>query len=179
MSNRDVDFAAVLDAVLGRSPLTGGVPDGVDASVRARALRLIAAGRAAIEQPAPSRKTLRRAESIFRAALRDAKPGLLRLVFDSWLQPAPALRYEGADRPRFLRYDGPCTVELQISSLGGRVELRGQIDPADAASEARLQIGKRVRRAAISAAGTFAFEGLAHGTASLQIGETRVEAVPL
>jgi len=175
MSNREVNFAAVLDAVLGR----GQMPDGVDASVRARALRLIAAGRAANEQPAPSRKALRRANSIFRAAFRDAKPGLLRLVFDSWLQPAPALRYEGADRPRFLRYDGPSTVELQISSVGGRVELRGQVDPADAAAEARLQIGKRTRRAAISASGTFVFEGLAHGTVSLQIGEMRVEAVPL
>lgn len=179
MEEREVEFGAVLDALLGR----GSMPEGADAALVERAQQFVAAGRTVGEQPAPSRRALRRADKIFRSAARERKQSagldLLRLVFDSWLEPAPALRYEGGERPRFLRYAGAFTVELQILDVSGRVQLRGQVTPPDAATEARLQIGSRTRRAKIDTAGLFSFERLARGTVALRIGEMQIEGLPL
>ena len=179
MSKREMELGAVLDALMNR----GSMPEGADAAMIQRAQRLVATGRSVCEQPAPSRRALRRADKLFRSAARErqrtAGMDLLRLVFDSWLEPAPALRYEGGDRPRFLRYAGAFTVELQILDVSGRVQLRGQVTPSDAATEARLQVGSRTRLAKIDAAGSFSFEGIARGTALLAIGEMQIEGLPL
>ncbi|MHC4954231.1 MAG: hypothetical protein ACYTGZ_10095 [Planctomycetota bacterium] len=179
MAASDPDFALVLDALLGRAPM----PQGAGPATVRRAEQLLATGRSALAHGGPTRAQLRKADSIFRKAqrgrARDQKRGLLRVVFDSWLQPAPALRHRGAATPRFLRYEGACTVEVQIRAVGGRVELEGQVTPPDAASEAQLEIGGRTRRARIDGAGMFRFGGLHHGDATLVVGSTRVEGLPL
>ena len=66
MEEREVEFGAVLDALLGR----GSMPEGADAALVERAQQFVAAGRTVGEQPAPSRRALRRADKIFRSAAR-------------------------------------------------------------------------------------------------------------
>jgi len=177
MGGQQTDLSRVLDALAGREPW----PAKVDPEFRARAERLIERGRAVhAESPAP-KSALRKANRIFRNAMKKSadRPALLRLVFDSWFEPAPALRRAGPDSTRFFRYDGTCKLELQARETPHGVDLFGQIDPPDAASEVRVEIEGKQRRAAVDSAGSFRFARLPHGAARLVVGDSTIEGVPL
>jgi anti-sigma factor RsiW len=141
------------------------------ASCRARAdesQRLLGAGRRALSVPALSSRAKKRAVALFRREQRP-RPGVLRLVLDTLLRPAPALRAPGT-AARYLRFEGDVTVELQVSPQTRGVELRGQITPADAASEVIALSGKARRRARIEKDGTFVFRALPRRKMDLQVG---------
>jgi len=169
MGLRETELARLLEALSGRQPW----PESVDADQRARAERLLDRARSVhAEAPAPKR-ALRGAMRIFRAdrQQRTSRPGLLRLVFDSWLEPAPAVRGAGGESSRFLRFDGACRLEIQVRSTARGVELFGQVDPSDAAREARAEYAAKDRRVPIDPVGSFHFPRLPHGPLRIWIGD--------
>ena len=174
-----VAFAALLDHLAGRTaPQVAAHLEACPAcAVRAAdARRLLAAGRRAAAAPAPSRRALRRARAIFREAHAPPQVSLLRLVLDSLTRPAPALRRAGAKATRFLRYEGAVTVELQLTPTATRqrIDLHGQLTPADFAGEVVLEAGRVRRTVPVTADGTFVVRGVPKRDVELRIGTARI-----
>jgi hypothetical protein len=119
-----------------------------------------------------------RAMRIFREFAR-ARPSVLRLVLDSLAgaAPVPALRARAA-RTRFLRFEGEVTVEVEVSVARRGLDVRGQVTPRGDAAEVRLR-GRRVRRAAVAADGTFVVRGVSPGPVVLEVGRLRTEGLVL
>jgi len=176
MGSNEFELARMLDALSGRQPW----PATVDAEQRARAERLLERARSVHAEAPASKRALRAALRIFRAHRKErtARPGLLRLVFDSWLEPAPAVRGAGGESSRFLRFDGKCRLEIQMRSTARGVELFGQVDPSDFAPEARAEYADKVRRAAIDPEGSFHFARLPHGALRIRIGDLANLEIP-
>ena len=177
MSVTHVGLASLFDHLAGRDDprVVRHLTDCPPCAARAAwASRLIAAGRRAGSAPRPSRRALARAASIFRRHHRAPQPSVLQLVLDSLLRPAPALRAATAAPTRFLRYEGEATLELQITPVGRRVELRGQVTPADVASEVVLRAGTVRRRRKLAADGTFVIRAVPRGEVEIEVGPVRV-----
>ena len=119
----------------------------------------------------------RRAIALFRREQRP-QPGLLRLVLDSLLKAAPALRAAGT-ATRYLRFEGDVTLELQVAPRKHGVELRGQITPADAASEVTVLSTKVQRRVRVQEDGTFVFRLVSRRKVDLQIGDVFIRDLEL
>ncbi len=171
MSARHPTLAALMDQRSGRKSQATATHLSACAACRARAdesQRLLEAGRRALSVPALSSRAKKRAVALFRRE-QQPQPGLLRLVLDTLLRPAPALRAAGT-AVRYLRFDGDVTVELQVAPQKRGVELRGQITPADAASEVIALSAKARRRARVEKDGTFVFRSLPRQKMDLQIG---------
>lgn len=149
------------------------------AALRDKAERFLHAGARAIAAPQPSRRALQRAVRIFREAQAPGRSAVLRLVLDSLLRPAPALRTQAATPTRFLRYEGRVTVEIQIAPGARGVELRGQITPADHTPEVVLLAGKTRRKSRVEADGTFVLSGVPKRTVELRIGDARIPDLEL
>jgi hypothetical protein len=176
------DFGALLDHLAGRTDgevarHLGSCPS--CAALAETAGRLLGAGRRALAAPRPSRRAMQRAMRIFREARAPARPSLLELVLDSLLDAAPALRAAAAPAPRFLRFHGRVTVEIQATPAAKGVDLRGQLLPADFASEVLLTSGRLRRRAGVAEDGTFLFEGVPRRTVDLAIGDARIANLAL
>lgn len=174
MSARHPSLAALMDQLSGRESRATATHLSACASCRARAdeaRRLLLTGRRALSAPALGARGKRRAVALFR---REQRPqaGLLRLVLDTLLRPAPALRAAGAagTAARYLRFEGDMTVELQVTPRNRGVELRGQITPADAASEVIARSAKARRRAPVQRDGTFVFRSLPLRRVDLRFG---------
>lgn len=182
MGTDHLSLPALLDLLLGRGDeaSAGHLQDCAHCSEQsAVARRLLAAGRGAVENHKPGRSAMARAMRAYREARAPAAPTLLRLVLDSLLRPAPALRTVAAPA-RFLRYEGPATIELQITPVAGGVELRGQITPADFALEVGVvtQSG-RTLRVQVAPDGTFLFARLRHGRVGIEAGPARIPDLTL
>ncbi|MHC4410694.1 MAG: carboxypeptidase-like regulatory domain-containing protein [Planctomycetota bacterium] len=159
-------FPEILDALRGRTEL----PSDADPATLREAELLLERGRAATEKV--PRAWIRRA-----AKLARAKPRLFAVVFDSWFEPQPALRRAGtAAAPRFLRLQGPLTIDLEIAPNG---TLLGQLEPPDRVREVRVEAGGRVRRAKVGPDGTFRFRSLPRGSATLEVDGQRIEDLPI
>ena len=169
-SARDT-FPHLLDALRGHSD----VPAGADPATLREAERLLERGGAvAADAPVP-RAWIRRARRLIRS-----KPRLFALVFDSWFEPRPALRGAAtASEPRFLRFEGPVTVDLEVTAGERTATLLGQLDPPDAHAVVRLHCGDRTRKAKIGPDGTFRFGAVPRGSATLELDRLRLEDVPI
>ena len=171
MSARHPSLAALMDQLSGRESRATATHLSACASCRARAdeaRRLLLTGRRALSAPALGARGKRRAVALFRREQRP-QPDLLRLVLDTLLRPAPALRAAGT-AARYLRFEGDMTVELQVTPRNRGVELRGQITPADAASEVIARSAKARRRAPVQRDGTFVFRSLPLRRVDLRFG---------
>ena len=177
MGDSHTDLVRALEALAGREPWPADLSPGL----RAQATRLLERVRAVGLEPAVPKRAAARALKVFRSSRKPASGAstLLRLVFDSWFEPAPALRAVGSVATRFLRFDGVVRVELQIRETPRGVELFGQVDPPASASTVQLEFEGKQRRTAIDAVGSFRFARLRHGAARLRIGDLTVEDVPL
>jgi hypothetical protein len=176
-----VSFARLLDHLAGREdPAVQKRMD--DATVPAEtvqaALRLLEAGRRAVAASVPSARLRKRATRVFREARApEARPGgLLRLVIDNVLRPAPALRTGAAAAARFLRFEGERTVELQATPRERGLELRGQVTPAHGIDTATLRAGGRTRTAPVDESGLFVFRRVRAGRIELDFGVARIVA---
>lgn len=181
MAGTHVSFARLFDHLAGfeSAQVSRHLQDCPVCTARSeRVASLLAAGRRAYRAPRPSRRNLARALRIFRQHRDASQPSILQLVLDSLLRPAPALRAT-ATPTRFLRYEGPATVELQVTPVRGRAELRGQITPPDFAAEAQLVSGTRKRRARVAADGTFLWRAVPHGEVEIRIGTVRITGLDL
>jgi hypothetical protein len=183
MVERHAGFAELMDHLAGReSPrLATHLGKCAECAGRARqAARLLAAGRRAMSAPAMSRKAQSRAMRIFRQSnQRSAGASTLRLVLDSLLRPAPAVRASQAPAKRFLRYEGKVGVDLQITREAGRIELRGQMTPAGYAQRVDASVRSKTFQAAVEADGTFVLRGLPPGPAELRLGDARILGLEL
>ncbi|MHC4932803.1 MAG: hypothetical protein ACYTGV_11505, partial [Planctomycetota bacterium] len=144
-----------------------------------RAARLLAAGRRALSAPKLSKKAMKRAVRVFRENLAPQQPATLRLVLDSLLRPAPALRATRASPARFLRYEGAATVELQVTPAARGVEVRGQVTPSGHADEVILRVGRASRRATVAEDGTFLLQRVPRGEVEIRVGPTRITGLTL
>jgi anti-sigma factor RsiW len=183
MAGTHVSFAMMFEHLAGseRAQVSRHLQDCPACAARAeRVASLLAAGRRALRAPRPSRKALKRAARIFREHRSASQPSILQLVLDSLLRPAPALRTAATASPtRFLRYEGVATVELQVTPVRGRVELRGQVTPPDFAAEALLVSGAKKRRGKVAADGTFLWRAVPHGEVEIRIGTVRITGLDL
>jgi len=128
-----------------------------------------------MKAPKPSKRALSRALRIFRDHHRPDRPGLLHLVLDSLLRPVPAVRSTAATPPRYLRYDGQITVELQLTAGSRGIDLHGQLTPPDYAREVEVCAGDRVlRRARVGVQGHFEMTNLPRREVEVRIGEARI-----
>lgn len=169
-SARDL-FPQVLESLCGRAAF----PSGADAASLREAERLIDRGRAVSAQAPVPRAWVRRAARLIRG-----KPRPFALVFDSWFQSQPALRRAStAASPRFLRFEGPVTIDIEIAPGRRGATLLGQLDPVDAVREVGLEAGGRERRAKVGKDGTFRFGSVPPGRATLECGGTRLEDLPI
>ena len=142
----------------------------------ARAHRLFLAGRRAIAAPVASQKLLRRALRIFRdERKRSSAPSVLRLVLDSLVRAAPAVRTGATKRDRFLRFEGAVTVELAVIAKARGVELRGQVLPADAVKSVSIG-GKRVP---VETDGTFVARNVPRGPTEIAVGAAKITGLTL
>ncbi|MEM8884767.1 MAG: hypothetical protein AAGD14_11910 [Planctomycetota bacterium] len=163
-------FEELLESLRGRVPAEPDHPE------RADALRLLRAGRAvAEEQPVP-RAWLRRAEGL----LAKQRPSRFRLVFDTWFQPQPALRRAPmSDAPRFLRFEGPNALDLEITAVPGGVRVMGQLEPPGGHDAVQLRVGDIEIEVPVAPDGTFRTKKLPRGSATMRIGAARIEDIPL
>jgi len=157
-----------LEALRGR-----GEPPADPARLR-EARSLLARGAAVAAEANVPRAWIRRA-----CRLAKRKKPAFALVFDSWFEPRPALRRAAADASRFLRFEGPVVVDLEVSVARGRATVLGQLEPPDAAKEVSLRAGGRTRKARVGADGTFRVGSLPRGRADLEIGGRTIEEIPL
>ncbi|MGQ0615218.1 MAG: hypothetical protein ACT4PV_15905 [Planctomycetaceae bacterium] len=178
MGDSHLDFADLLEEAAGR----GSAADSAHLASCARcreqlagAERLLDAGRRAVASPAPSQRLLARAVRLF----READSPRLRLAFDSFLHMAPALRSLAAAPPRFLRFEGAATVELQVSRTTRGFDVRGQVTPADFTKEVAFVAGPTVRRAKVESDGSFLLRRLARGCYRLEAGAAAFDALEL
>ncbi|MFQ5843949.1 MAG: hypothetical protein ACE5JG_03075 [Planctomycetota bacterium] len=140
--------------------------------------RLVAAGRRAAAAPRLSGRARRRALRVFREQVRPA-PSLLRLVVDSWLRAAPALRAGARAPARYLRFEGEVQVEIQVTAGARGRDLRGQLTPPDFAPEVVAVAGRTRRRAPVAGDGTFLLRGVPRRTVELQIGRASIRDLEL
>lgn len=147
-SNQPDPLERALEAAAGRAP-SGEAPTAevlaAEALAYAQALR---ATRLAVRAaPSCPRAVLRRAQALFeeRGAVR-----LLRLVFDSWREGAPATR--GAGHSRSLRYeDGERALDLRVTRpVSGEVLLQVAAQPAQPGLIAHLAVEGSKREPRIS-----------------------------
>ena len=132
-SNQPDSLERALEAAAGRAP--SGEAQSAEARAYAQALR---ATRLAVRAaPTCPQAILRRAQALFeeRGAVR-----LLRLVFDSWREGAPATR--GAGHSRSLRYeDGERALDLRVTRpVSGEVLLQVAAQPAQPGLIAHLAV---------------------------------------
>ena len=160
-------FDEILEALVGRGTPARGAPE---------AVRLLRAGRAVAAERALPRAWLRRASR----ALRAGRKGTFALVFDSWFRPQPALRRSPtADAPRFLRFEGAQTIELEISAVARGVRVLGQVEPPGSIARITIETeSKRVERT-VAGDGTFRTPVLPRGRATLRADGTVVGELPL
>ena len=141
-------LSRALDAVTGRE--TSGAPPTAAEREYAETLRL--SRRAVIEAPGCPTVALRRAQGLFRER---GTARVLRLVFDSWRETAPALR--GPGRVRTLRYeDLESALDVRVTRTpSGSVHLQFAAEPAREGLTARLEVtgSKRDRRISLDDAG--------------------------
>jgi hypothetical protein len=104
---------------------------------------------------------------------------VLRLVLDTLLRPAPALRTTRAAPTRFLRYEGEVTVEIQLGAGSRGVDLLGQLTPATHAREVEAIWDAGRRRARIDDEGVFRLRNLPRREIELRIGTTRITGLRL
>lgn len=149
-----------LDAACGRA-------SGADARTLAWAHRLRQTRQAARTSPACPRPVLRRAQAIFRER---GVARVLRLVYDSWRDAAPAargpgrartLRYEAGDRALDVRVTRPVSGEvlLQVAALPATPGLSVQCDldgvrrrprfPLDEHATGQIRLPPRARAVAV------------------------------
>jgi hypothetical protein len=179
---RHADFTLILDSLAGRGQrwVVGHLETCSSCAARAeRAARLLAAGRRAVSAPKLSKRAMKRALRVFRQHLASQQPGALRLVLDSLLRPAPALRATTASPARFLRYEGAATVELQVTPAARGVEVRGQVTPAGHADEVILRVGRTRRRGSVAKDGTFVLRNVPRGEVEIRVGPTRITGLSL
>lgn len=137
-----------LDLVSGRT--SSGEPATDAYLAYAEALR--AARRGVLDAPGCPTAVLRRAQALFgeRGGVR-----ILRLVFDSWRDAAPATR--GAGRARSLRYeDGDHALDLRVTRPpSGDVLLQVAVEPPEPGLTAHLDVrgSKRKPRIALDESG--------------------------
>jgi hypothetical protein len=168
------EYALLLDHVAGREdPEVAvhilGCPSCSAAAAKAR--HLLEAGRRAMAEPKPSRRALKLAMQAYRG---EPAPSFLQLVFDSFLKPATAEAIRaGALTARFLRFSGDVTMELEVKEGARGAEVRGQISPANFATEIVAVSGKTRRRAKVGADGTFVLKNLPRKTVEFRIGSAR------
>jgi len=139
---------------------------------------IVAAGRRALAAPRPGRRAMARAVRAFRDGSAPPVPAF-RLVLDTLLRAAPALRSRASARSRFLRFEGPATLELQVTTEARAVELRGQITPKGFAKEVVLRGGRARRRTRIGADGTFLFRKAPRGVVRVTIGDAAIDRLEL
>jgi hypothetical protein len=176
-----IPFELLLDRAAGRTaPVDeahlrecGGCREAFEA-----ARRLVAAGRRALAEHGPGRRAMARAMRLFREGAGKTRIAL-RPVLDSLLAPAPALRSGSRAPSRFLRFEGPAVVELQVSGGPGGTELRGQVTPRDFAAEVTLTAGRVRRRAAVEPDGTFLFLRAPKGPVRLLVGRAMIDGLSL
>jgi hypothetical protein len=111
-----------------------------------------------------------------KAAFRgETGPSFLQLVFDSFLKPATADAIRaGALTSRFLRFSGDVELEIEVREGASGAELRGQLTPADYATEVMVTAGKARRRAKVQADGTFVLRNVPRKTVEIRVGNSRV-----
>ena len=179
MGSKRIDFATLLDHFAGRPE--AGLDDQPGSALADQAKRLVETGRRALAAPRPGKRLLKRARRIFLEHRAPPKTSLLRMVLDSLLTPAPAVRAEAqAAEQRFLRFEGDVVVDLQVSpKSGSRVELRGQVTPADAATQVFLHAGKRTIRTQVHGDGTFLMRSVPRGEVDLVVGGARIAGLVL
>lgn len=145
------------------------------AAPAAGARRVVEIGRRALAGPRPARRHMRAAIRAFRQARENWGNSLLKLVLDSMLRPAPAPALRaGASPPRFLRYEGEVTVELQITSAARGVSLLGCVSPPDRADEVILTAGSTQRRTLVDKTGMFALRRVPRRELELRIGSALI-----
>jgi len=183
MGKRSVEFADLLDHLAGRENAAAARVLESDPGLAARARRLLDAGRRAETAPVPGKRLLARARRIWIRERKETRPSVLELLLDTMRAPAPAIALRrgrvASARPRFLKFGGACTVELQVTVRERGVELRGQVTPADAAPEAVVRAGARVRRAPVAGDGTFVFPRLPRGRIELGLGSAVIRDVEI
>lgn len=169
------DLATLLDHLAGRADeqvVAHLAQCSACAAVAQRAARLLEAGRRAAAEPKPSRRALRLAMQAFRG---EKGPSLLKLVFDSFLTPATAEGIRsGALTSRFLRFSGDINVEIEVREGAGGAEVRGQLLPPDCAKVVTLLAGKVLRRAKVSADGTFVLRRVPRKAVEIRVGNARI-----
>lgn len=118
-------------------------------------------------------------------------PGFLErlvatLTFDGGLQPAFGVRSAGTSEERQLVYGtNAADIVLNIRPRGGRLDLDGQIFPADEAEPGPFGVqlldegGTEVAVSAADDLGEFAFESVAPGTYQILASNERVEILIL
>jgi len=183
MGMRHADFTQLLDHLSGRGrrPVAGHIERCLACTESLERARLILeAGRRAMKAPKPSKRAIGRAMRLFRDFHRPPRPGFLRLVLDSFLQPAPAVRSTAANPPPFLRFDGQITVELQLTAGSRGVDMHGQLTPPDCAREIEVRAADRVlRRARVGSEGHFEMTNLPRREVEIRIGEARIGGLHL
>ena len=170
------DYAALLDHLAGRTDeqvVTHLAQCSACAAMAQKAARLLEAGRKATAEPKPSRRALRLAMQAFRG---EKGPSLLQLVFDSFLKPATAQAIRsGALTARFLRFSGEVGMEIEIREGARGAEVRGQLTPADFATEVVLVAGKVRRVAKVAADGTFLLRNVPRKAVEFRVGNARAQ----
>jgi len=171
-------FAEILEHLVGRErrQVAAYLLQHPEAAAPARAL--LAVGRDALDAPRPGARARRRVIALFKRPA-DRAPGLLRIVLDSVLRAAPAMRGQSTASGRFLRLVGEVTLELQVTPRANGVELRGQVDPAQSGRDVVWEVGARSRRVRIADDGTFLFRSLPRGPCTLRIGRICSEEIDL
>ena len=134
----------------------------------------------------PPEGAVRRAVSIA-AASREDRPGavewLVKLLFDSSVQPLPAGVRAAASEPRRLLYEvrGRESHQLDLRlrrERAGTVELTGQLLPPAADARVVAQLGRLRRTARMSAAGEFLLRGLPGKSPSVRL-EIETDGEPI
>jgi hypothetical protein len=160
-----IEPAFGIEPVAGIEPAAvGGPSNGIEpvfseatpAGLDAFAVRVIDAGRRALEQPRCPRSWIRRAEGLFREGPHGLR-ALLALAFDSASGTVPAAA-RGPRGSRFVRFGRPGrAVDLAIArDVEGGVRVRGVVDSASRARTVELRPARGARlRVRVGAAGAF------------------------
>ncbi len=124
-------FAALMDLAAGRelkAAATHVIECAACRAALAEARILIASGRRATMAPKPSRSARRRALRVFRDHFATGRRGFV-VAIDSWLRPALAVRGAATDQTRYLKFDGPVTIELYLTRVSRGWRVLGHVTP--------------------------------------------------